>query len=328
MWTLIKRLFILFVILVAVAAGALLLGPRERIERGAPVSLDGRGVAEVLAAREAAVGGITPGTQARVIWAGEPEAETPLSILYLHGFSATSEEIRPVPDRVAAALGANLIFARLTGHGRDGAALAAARAGDWVDDTALFLDLARAVGERVLIIGTSTGGTLAAYAATDADMARDVAGVVMLSPNFRVANPAAILTEMGFARQIVPRLAGAERAFTPLNDRQARFWTTRYGTDALTSLGTLMRETRERDFAAAGVPVLALFSDLDRVVSAIATREALLSWGGPVTLAPLDLPQEGADPSRHVIAGDILSPAMTAPVTERILDWAADALPR
>ena len=278
----------------------------------------------MLAAREAAHDDITPGTEARVIWAGAPEAETPLSILYLHGFSATSEEIRPVPDRVAEALGANLIFARLTGHGRDGAALAAARAGDWVDDAALFLDLARAVGERVLVIGTSTGGTLAAYAATDADMARDVAGIVMLSPNFRVANPAAILTELGFARLLVPLLAGAERAFTPLNDRQARFWTTRYGTDALTSLGTLMRETRARDLARAEMPVLALFSDLDRVVSAAATREALLSWGGPVTLAPLDLPDEGADPFHHVVAGDILSPAMTAPVTERILDWAAE----
>lgn len=326
MWTLIKGLFVLLVVLVAVAAGALFLGPRERIERGAPASLEGRGVAEVLVAREAVHDDITPGTEARVIWAGEPEEQTPLSILYLHGFSATSEEIRPVPDRVAEALGANLIFARLTGHGRDGAALAAARAGGWVDDTALFLDLARAAGERVLVIGTSTGGTLAAYAATDPEMARDMAGIVMLSPNFRVANPAAVLTELGFARHLVPLLAGAERGFAPLNDRQARFWTTRYGTDALTSLGTLMRETRARDLAAAEVPVLAIFSDLDQVVSAAATREALLSWGGPVTLVPLDLPEAGADPFHHVVAGDILSPAMTGPVTETVLGWIDDSL--
>ncbi|RFU14571.1 hypothetical protein DZD18_01200 [Rhodobacteraceae bacterium W635] len=201
------------------------------------------------------------------------------------------------------------------------------RGGDWVDDTALFLDLARAAGERVLVIGTSTGGTLAAYAATDPEMARDMAGIVMLSPNFRVANPAAVLTELGFARHLVPLLAGAERGFAPLNDRQARFWTTRYGTDALTSLGTLMRETRARDLAAAEVPVLAIFSDLDQVVSAAATREALLSWGGgPVTLVPLDLPEAGADPFHHVVAGDILSPAMTGPVTETVLGWIDDSL--
>lgn len=326
MWTLLRRLFILAVLLALLVAGALAFGPRDRIERGAPVDMAGRGVAELLAAREAAFDDITPGTEARVIWAGAAEARTPLSILYLHGFSATSEELRPVPDRVAEALGANLIYARLTGHGRDGAALAAARAGDWVDDTAFFLDLAREAGERVLVIGTSTGGTLAAYAASDPEMARDLAGVVMVSPNFRVTNPAAILTELGFARHLVPVLAGQERSFEPINDAQARYWTTRYGIGAVVSLGTLMRETRAREPGNATVPVLALFSDRDRVVSSEATRDYLAAWGGPVTLAPLDLPETGADPYFHVIAGDILSPAMTDPVVQAILDWAGGTL--
>lgn len=322
-----KRLVLACVALLALAAGLLVLGPREHIERGAPVAIGGRGIAEVLAAREAAIPDITPGTEARVIWAGEAETRTPVSILYLHGFSATSEEIRPVPDRVAAALGANLIYARLTGHGRDGDALAAARAGDWADDAALFLDLARAAGDRVLIMGTSTGATLAAYAMTEPDMADAVLGIVMVSPNFRVANPAAIVTELAFARRIVPLLAGQERAWEPQNDDHARYWTTRYGTGALTSLGTLMRDTRNRDYSGVTVPVLAIFSDLDQVVSEEATRRFLAGWGGPVTLAPQDLPDTGADPYFHVIAGDILSPAMTAPVTALILDWTADILP-
>lgn len=326
MFRVLKRLLLTLIAGAALIAGLLFLGPRERIERSAPVLVVGQGVADLLAAREAAFDDITPGTEARVIWAGEPEARTPLSILYLHGFSATSEEIRPVPDNVAAALGANLIFARLAGHGRDGDALAAARARQWVDDAALFLDLARAVGDRVLIIGTSTGGTLAAYAMTEPDMAENVVGVVMVSPNFRVVNPAAALTELAFARAFVPFLAGAERAFEPLNDGQARYWTTRYGTGAVVSLGTLMRETRNRDYAQVSVPVLALFSDRDQVVSAEATREFLAGWGGPVTLAPQDLPDSGADPYHHVIAGDILSPAMTAPVSQAILDWGAEIL--
>jgi pimeloyl-ACP methyl ester carboxylesterase len=170
-----KRLFVLIVGLVTLVAAALFLvlalGPRDEIVRSSTVTIDGRAVAEILAAREAAFDDITPGAEARVIWAGPPEVQTPLSILYLHGFSASSEEIRPVPDRVAEALGTNLIFARLTGHGRDGDALAAARAGDWVDDAALFIALARKAGERVLIMGTSAGGALAAYAATDPEMA-------------------------------------------------------------------------------------------------------------------------------------------------------------
>ena len=321
----IGRVFLALIALVVLVVGLVALGPRERIERGAAVAAM-QGVEATIAAREAAFDDITPGAEARVIWATEPETRTPLSILYLHGFSATSEEIRPVPDNLAEALGANLIFARLTGHGQTGAALGAAQAGQWVDDAALFLDLARAAGERVLVIGTSTGATLAAYAAADPDMGRDMAGIVMVSPNFRVANRAGVLMELAFARAYVPYLVGEERGFEPLNDWQARYWTTRYGSGALTSLGTLMRETRAQDFGAVSVPVLAIFSEQDRVVSAVATREILGGWGGPVQLAPQTLPAEGVDPYFHVIAGDILSPAMTGPVTDLILDWVSDTL--
>ena len=33
---------------------------------------------------------IVPGTEKRVIWAGRQETRTPLSLLYVHGFAATS----------------------------------------------------------------------------------------------------------------------------------------------------------------------------------------------------------------------------------------------
>ena len=102
-------------LLVAVAA-LVAFGPRE------PAPLDmyfdtaqfDNGVAAHFARTEARFDDITPGTEKRVIWAGEPEARTEWSVLYVHGFSATSEEIRPVPDRVAQALGANLILSRPT----------------------------------------------------------------------------------------------------------------------------------------------------------------------------------------------------------------------
>jgi hypothetical protein len=63
-----------------------------------------------------------------------------------------------------------------------------------------------------------------------------------------------------------------------------------------------------------------MFSDQDMVVSADATREVAQDWGGRVTLAPQEL-VSGSDPYNHVLAGDILSPAMTDVVVARILDW-------
>ena len=305
---------------VATLAVIFWLLPRERVVMGAVPVFDDP--VAFLAEREGAFDDIRPGDAARIIWAGAAGAVTPLSILYLHGFSAGPEEIRPVPDDVARALRAKLVFARLSGHGRDGAAMAAPRAGDWLDDIALFLEIARRVGERVIVIGTSTGGTLAAWAMTDPEMARDVAGVVFVAPNFALANPAGVLLEWPYARGWAPLVAGAERGFTPLNDAQAAHWTTRYPIGAAVTLGTLLREMRGRDLGQAMQPALVVFSDADQVVSASATRAAMARWGGPVSLAALDMPAAGADPFAHVIAGDIVSPALSADVTARILDWA------
>lgn len=295
--------------------------PREGVEIPPAATFTDPVVA--IAAREGAHDDIRPGAEARIVWAGETGAATETVVLYLHGFSASPEEIRPVPDHVAEALGANLVFARLSGHGRTGPAMAEPRAGDWVADTALFLEIARSIGDRVLVIGTSTGGTLAAWAMTDAEMSEDVAGVVFVSPNFAIVNRAAVLLELPFARAWVPLVAGRERSFEPLNEGQAAHWTTAYPTQAGVALGTLLRAMRSRDLAAARQPALFLFSDADRVVRAEATRAAAEAWGGPVTLVPQTLPEDGADPFHHVIAGDILSPAMTAPITQAILDWAA-----
>ena len=74
------------------------------------------------------------------------------------------------------------------------------------------------------------------------------------------------------------------------------------------------------DLSTTETPALILFSDEDQVVRAEATRAVAAAWGGPVTLAPQVLPP-GNDPDNHVIAGDIISPGMTEPVTKTILDW-------
>ena len=87
--------------------------------------------------------GLGPGCEKHVVWAGEPGVRTPVSLLYIHGFSATGQELRPLPDLVAADLGANLHFTRLTGHGQDGAAMGRATLADWTRDMAEALEIAR-----------------------------------------------------------------------------------------------------------------------------------------------------------------------------------------
>ena len=69
---------------------------------------------------------------------------------------------------------------RLAGHGRSGAAMAEPLAGDWIEDMAEAMAIGRRLGDRVVVIATSTGGTLAAIAATDPVLSEGLAGVVLV----------------------------------------------------------------------------------------------------------------------------------------------------
>lgn len=321
-----RRFLFVLAALAAAAAGLWAAAPVDRLPRQAeilpafPPDLPTATIDDWLRAREGVFSDLVPGTEKTVVWAGEAGARTPFALVYLHGFSASRAELEPVPQRVARALGANLFLTRLAGHGRPGAALGQVTTEDWALDLDEAVGLGRRLGTRVVLVGTSTGGTLAALAATDPALSRDVAGVVLVSPNFGLQSGMAWMLDLPFADRWLPALMGAERSFTPQNAEHARYWTTTYPTEALFPMRAVQRQASGTDFAAATMPLLVLLAEGDSVVSPAATRAALASWGGPVTIEVI----EGADhPEQHVIAGRILSPSTTQRATEIIAGWIA-----
>lgn len=300
-----------------------LFGPSEPAKRTAEFddSQLGKGVNAHLTWREAQVDGITQGVEKQVIWTGAPEEKTNWSLLYIHGFSATSQEIRSVPDDVARNLGANLVLTRLQGHGRGAEAMAEGTVAGWMADTAEALAVARKIEDRVLVISTSTGGTLAAAAALDPELMQGVAGMVMVSPNLGIKNPMARLLTWPAARYWMPLIAGERRSFEPLNSAHEKYWTTQYPSVAVIPLAALVKAVGRADLSATKVPALFIFSDEDQVVEPLATRVAMEEWGGSVE-AWMPTLTEADDPSGHVIAGDIRSPAQTAVTVVQITDWA------
>lgn len=285
------------------------------LPEGAPGSLD-----DWLATREAKYPDIVPGTEKRIVWAAGPGQPTKIALVYLHGFSATSEEIRPVPDIVAHNLGANLYYTRLTGHGRGSAAMGEATVADWVNDLAEAVAIGGWLGEKVYLIGTSTGGTLAAIAANDPVLSPQIAGVVMISPNFDQNIPHTQLLTWPLARYWVPLVLGPERGFTPHNEGHGKFWTTRYASVAVVPMAALARAARGLDFFSVATAALVLYSPLDTVVKPQATQAVAASWAGPMVMQEITL-GPGDDPDHHVIAGDILSPSQTAPIADLITRW-------
>ncbi|PSL21785.1 alpha/beta hydrolase [Shimia abyssi] len=286
------------------------LGPYEKIsvQPDFDASAVGDDVDVYFATQEARFNDLIAGVEKRVIWALGKDVKTDLAIVYVHGFSATSEEIRPVPDRVAKELGANLVFTRLNGHGRDGAALANARVQDWVNDVSEVIEIARITAEEVVLIATSTGGTVVAAMLDQEDAMRDVKGAILISPNFGINDPLAPLLTLPAARQWVPILGGKERSWTPQNEDHGQYWTTSYPSTAIFQMAALVKHAAEKDYSSVDIPTLFWFSDADKVVSAKVTRDVLEGWGGTVTISQRDAEAEGMDPNAHVIAGDILSP--------------------
>ncbi|CUH76054.1 alpha/beta hydrolase [Tropicibacter naphthalenivorans] len=278
------------------------------------------GVAPYLEASEARIHDITPGTEKRVLWAGLPEAPTPWAVVYIHGFSATSEELRPLPDLVAEGLGANLVFTRLQGHGRLGVDLAKTSVEGWMDNMAEALAIAHQVGQRVLVISCSTGGTLTALALAE-QMGQGVAGAVFVSPNFQVrARGARVLTWPG-ARLWLRHIAGRERSWQPQSPEQARFWTFRYPVEAVLTMAAAVRAAFALDYSRMRTPALFIFDPKDQTVNHARTAQVAEQWGARAEVFKVAVgPQD--DPGHHVIAGDIMSPGMTQPLADKVLSWA------
>ena len=309
----------------ATVGTVLALGPRVRFEEAwveptLPDDLDAW-----LAEAEAGVPDLREGDERAIVWLDpEERAPTPLSIVYLHGFSADRHEMEPVISELAAELGANLYFSRLAGHGRDRTAMAEATVEAWLADTAEALAIGGRIGERVLVVGTSTGGTLATWAATRPEAADRLAGIVLVSPNFQPRDRSSRMLLYPWGGQLARAVVGAERCFTPENDRQERHWTTCYPTSVLPVMMALVEHVRTMDLAGITVPTLVLYSPDDEVVDPLETYVQVTEMTG--TKPRVQVVRSTSDPAHHVLAGDIVSPESNSEVVDRILDFLRSSL--
>ncbi|MBZ9759588.1 alpha/beta fold hydrolase [Mesorhizobium sp. CA8] len=316
-----RRIVLAVLGLAVILVAGFFLGPRVPVDTTIHFnpSVIGDDPQAYLAREEAAVPNIRDGLDKEIIWANPMvHAKTPLAIVYIHGFSASKGEVRPLPDDIAEELDANLFYTRLTGHGQDGAAMAQGSVNAWINDYEEALAIGRAIGDKVIVIGTSTGGALAAWAATQPGASDDVAAIAFISPNFGVKASGAELLTIPWGRQIAELVGGKERSLPARNALHEKFWTTKYPMRAVLPMAALTNLAYEAPVEKAKIPALFIFSDSDKVVRPDRAREIAGRWGAPHELVPVD---DTGDPDNHVIAGDVLSPQTTAFLTQRIVVW-------
>jgi esterase/lipase len=318
-----KLLIGLFSGLAVVVAALVAMAPADLVNQAQPRQL-AADLDEWLARSEGAVHAqeeIIPGTEKRIRWYRDRKNSlTPLSIVYFHGFSATRMEIAPVGELIADRLGANLFETRLTGHGHLQNPLVGVRAEDWLNDAAEALAIGAAIGEEIVVMGTSTGATLA-LAMTGHETFEPVSAIVLLSPNFGPKDSSAEFLTWPGGPQLAYMVAGETRSWTPRNELQQRYWSTTYPMDAVIEMMRLVKYVRSALPMRLEQSLLTIYSPADTVVDTAWIARAFEQITSP-RKALVEIPASG-DPSNHVLAGDIMAPENNEALAEQVLRFIA-----
>ncbi len=262
-----------------------------------------------LAESESRRGDIRRHCEKKIIWHNHRHERRDLAVVYIHGFSASRRETWPLCDRLAEALKANLFYTRLSGHGRDGDALACATVDEWLADGLEAVAIGRRLGRQVVLVAMSTGATLATWLATQPSVATHLDSLVLLSPNFFPKNPLAALALWPPGLRFLEKFYGGWRCFSLANADQARYWTARYPVRAIATMMRLVRLSWQLDFKHAVMPVLIMLNPWDRVINVSVAIARYRSFPSPCK--KLVLFRKNRDMGRHVLAGDVMTPQST-----------------
>lgn len=180
--------------------------------------------------------------EARIIWANDTPSVTDYVFFYLHGFSASWKEGDPVHKEIAQTFESNLYLCRLEAHGlKDNQLISFTAETVWKSALQEFA-IAEKLGKKVIIISTSTGGTLALKIASD--FPERVHALVNLSPNIKIKNPAAMILNDPWGLQIARLVYGGDKMrIVHKEEEVSSYWDTLYPAEATVQLQELLETT-------------------------------------------------------------------------------------
>jgi pimeloyl-ACP methyl ester carboxylesterase len=210
---------------------------------------------------------LKPDNEARIIWANDSSRQkTEYAIVYLHGFSASQAEGDPVHRHVAGMFGCNLYLSRLAEHGIDTVdAMINLTAEEYWESAKLALAIGRQLGKKLILMSTSTGGTLSLQLA--AAYPADVDALILLSPNIEINDPNAWLLNNHWGLQIARMVLGSDYVDSkgdPQDYKQYKY--THYRAEAAAALEELLETSMNKElFQQVKQPTLLLYYYKDAV---------------------------------------------------------------
>ncbi len=239
--------------------------------------------------------------EARIIWGDSARKKTEYVLLYLHGFSASWYEGYPVNANFQKHFGCNAYFARLHDHGliSDAPLLDMTPKRLYASAKEALL-VANTLGDKVIIMSTSTGGTLSLMLA--ADYPDLVAGQILYSPNIEIKQGSAKLLPEPWGLQMGKAIEGEMRQLEG-SELEDKYWYLNYRIEATVYLQQLLNERMNKNtFNQVHCPTFVGYYYKDKkhqddVVRVSAIKEMYAELG-------TDVKQEMAfpDAGRHTIA--------------------------
>ncbi|MET0635515.1 MAG: acyl-CoA thioester hydrolase/BAAT C-terminal domain-containing protein [Chitinophagaceae bacterium] len=251
---------------------------------------------------------LKPDNEARIVWADSNHTQTEYSIVYLHGFSASQEEGDPVHHDFACKIGANLYLSRLSDHGIDTTEPLLGFTADRVWESAKeAYCIGKKLGKKVIIVGTSTGGTLALKMAA---IYPEIYSLILLSPNIAINDPNAWILNNHWGLQVAHLVKGEYNISEDTSALYKQYWNSKYRMEAAVELEELLEKTMKASvFSEVKQPVLLLYyykddQHQDKVVKVSAMQRMFRQLGTPDSLkTEIPLPDAGD----HVIGSYICS---------------------
>jgi esterase/lipase len=266
---------------------------------------------DVYVAKQEASHQLRPNNEARIVWANDSlKNTTEYAIVYLHGFSASQEEGNPVHRNVAKVFGCNLYLSRLAEHGIDTTEqLMNLTADKYWESAKEALAIGKQLGKKVILMGTSTGGTQAIQLA--AAFPNDIHALVLYSPNIAINDPNAWLLNNPWGLQIA-RLVLGSNYNNPQDERPIyrQYWNKPYRLEATVALEEMLETSMlEVTFKKVHQPTLMLYyykdeAHQDKVVKVSAMKSMFDQLATPANVKrAIPLPNTGD----HVIGSSIKS---------------------
>jgi esterase/lipase len=255
--------------------------------------------------------GIKPDNEARIVWADSSRKEkTKIAFLYLHGFTGSQAEGDPVHRDLAKKYNANLYLSRLSDHGIDRGdnTMIDLNADDYESSAEKAYQIAKKLGDEVIVIGTSAGGAFSLFLASRNP---EIKALVLYSPCIRLYDGTAALLNKPWGLQIGRLATGSPvKSFDAESATHANYWTLHFRIEGLVALVNFYSNTMKPEtFSKVKCPVFLAYyykneKEQDMTVSVPAMLKMFDELGTPVALKrKIAFPDAGA----HVLSSYIRS---------------------